>query len=145
MGPEGGDYWSNSIECEPAMARLNSTSAQVGVFDESGVETKKAFGTGEQLCMCYGVEHTTGRYLDICLLVGTAGEIRVRHGVAIGIQSPELNGSKMLPQCKHISIAPVVTTSQPTTTHSTTTLSSGSVATSSGSLKRLHLVSIYTS
>jgi hypothetical protein len=102
--PKGSEYWSNSLECEPAMLAYNSTSIQIGVYDLSGTQSTEAFGNGKQLCMCFDLQHKEGELLDICLLVGVALEIRERQGffsglVAVGIQNPESNKGKMLPLC----------------------------------------------
>ncbi|KAH8592600.1 hypothetical protein B0O99DRAFT_235034 [Bisporella sp. PMI_857] len=127
---EGSDYWSNSIECEPAMARFNSTSVSVGKYDKTGVESTKAFGAGEQLCMCFGLLHTSGTFLDICLLVGIAAEIREKSAflsgdVAVGIQNLEWNSAKILPQCTDISLptpsSTVTSEASRTTVFATTT------------------------
>jgi hypothetical protein len=134
METEGSLYWSNSIECEPAMVAYNSTSVQVGVYDLSGVQSTKAFGIGEQLCMCFGLQHTSEALLDICLLVGMAAEIRERRWslsglVAVGIQNPESDSAKMLPQCTSSSTS----SAGSHTTGFVTATSSGSVRNSGGS------------
>lgn len=99
---EGSDYWSNSPECEPAMATFNSSAGQAQKYDTSGIVSADAIGRGTRLCLCYTVWYTpkAGQLLDICLLVGSAGQVLISKGVAVGLQSPETNRAKALPQCK---------------------------------------------
>lgn len=96
------------------MSRFSKTATSVSTFDTSGIEIKPVLGGGTQFCMCYTVAHTTGSYLDICLLIGANAGIRIRDGVAVGILSPQSNSKKALPQCNDVDTASYISAT-PTT------------------------------
>lgn len=89
---------------------IQQTTASISIFDTSGIEINPTFGDGTQFCMCYTVAHTSGSYLDICLLVGGSTEIRIRDAVAVRIQSPQTNSKKALPQCKDVDTESYIST-----------------------------------
>ena len=98
---EGDTYWSNSPECEPAMVEFQSSDDSVQVYDKDGAVTDSEFGGGSELCLCFAVQFlpNPGRGLDICLAVGSAGDVMIRDEVGVGIQSPQANTAKLLPPC----------------------------------------------
>ena len=98
---EGDMYWSNSAECALAMRVFQSSPDRVQVYDTRGAVTNSEFGGGSELCLCFAVQFLPkpGRGLDICLAVGSAGQVMIRDGVGVGIQSPQTNTAKLLPPC----------------------------------------------
>ncbi|KAF1982118.1 hypothetical protein K402DRAFT_467011 [Aulographum hederae CBS 113979] len=110
---EGYDYWSNCEACEPAMAAFNASSLSVQIYDTAGRPNAQVAG-GDQSCMCFTVEYTPreGIFLDICLLVGRAGEIMWLDDVGAGIQSPHSNEAKALPRCAGLALPSSATMSR---------------------------------
>ena len=101
------------MECDAAMATFNATTnpAQAGLFDLRGAVTKKAVGTGEKLCICFGLDHTRTEALGMfsCLLVGEAGQVMERKATfggntAVGLTGPETNKGKLLPKCEELAL-----------------------------------------
>jgi len=106
---EGSDYWSNGPECDAAMLSFNGTfgpsNVTAAIYDTSGSryvfadsggkgKVEDVIGVGVMRCLCFGVNHYTGRRLDICLLMGGRGEVVERPAsfignVAVGMQAPQ--------------------------------------------------------